>query len=586
MRIDIATLFPAMCDTVTHESIIGRAQAAGHVSIHTHNIRDYSQDKHHRVDDYPYGGGCGMLMQPQPIADCCAAIAAAQRAQLGPDTPTHVVFLTAAGKRYDQQVCKRLAALPCLTLVCGHYEGIDQRVIDEIGDEELSIGDYVITGGELAALVIADSVARLQPGVLSQPEGYEGESHYSGLLEYPQYTRPEVWQGRAVPQVLLTGHHANIVAWQRQQSEERTRSRRPDLWQKHLQAQKQQPVRPVQGPAQPAQPQPVERQGITRFRREYDFLSNFYAAPMQLDGVTYLNGEAAFLAQKCADPADREKFALLAPTQARQLAETLPARPDWDSQCLAAMRRVLRAKFTQNPQLARYLVQTGTVPLADGNPWHDTFWGVDMKTGQGQNRLGQLLMELRAQLAAEGLPAAADALPPRSHTAADGLTAVLGDITQIACEGMGHAAEPSLLQSIWEEPSIWRAAGPDLEAACRSHGPIAVGQAAVTPAGQLPAQWVLHAAGPCYKVKNDAALLAQTWQGLLAAAAQKGLRTLALPAVSAGRASFPRKAAAAAAVNAVRCWNADHPDAPFAVTFVTTDYQLYCCFVQALGDPA
>jgi tRNA (guanine37-N1)-methyltransferase len=202
-------------------------------AIHTHNIRDYTQDKHRRVDDYPYGGGCGMLMQAQPIYDCCAEIARQQKEELGEDTPTHVVFMTAAGGRYDQEKCKRLAQLPCLTLVCGHYEGIDQRVIDAIADEELSIGDYVITGGELAALVVADSVARLQPGVLAQPEGYEGESHYNGLLEYPQYTRPEVWQDRRVPEVLLSGHHAKIQVWQKEQSEARTKERRPDLWEKY-----------------------------------------------------------------------------------------------------------------------------------------------------------------------------------------------------------------------------------------------------------------------------------------------------------------------------------------------------------------
>lgn len=235
MRIDIATLFPDMCETVLNESIVGRARAAGHIALYTHNIRDYTQDRHRRVDDYPYGGGCGMLMQAQPIADCCAAITRLQRAALGEDVPTHIVFLSAAGALYDQQKCKRLAALPCLTLVCGHYEGIDQRVIDTLADEELSIGDYVITGGELAALVVADSVARLQPGVLAEEAGYEGESHYNGLLEYPQYTRPEVWQGLAVPPVLLSGHHANILAWQQQQSEARTRARRPDLWDKYLQ---------------------------------------------------------------------------------------------------------------------------------------------------------------------------------------------------------------------------------------------------------------------------------------------------------------------------------------------------------------
>ncbi len=287
MRIDIATLFPDMCEAFLNESIIGKGRRKGYVDLWTHNIRDYTVSKQRRVDDYPYGGGCGMLMQAQPIADCVAEInrrqqayfcrmralkAAADAAGVAPVTADetalsaqkegssgngvlpltpgsqplepfvgeykpHTVFLTATGVPYTQEKAKQLAKLPCLTLVCGHYEGIDQRVIDALADEEISIGDYVITGGELGALVVADSVARLQPGVLSEPEGYEGESYYSGLLEYPQYTRPETWEGRSVPDVLLSGHHANIVAWQKEQSEQRTRERRPDLWQKYQEKQ-------------------------------------------------------------------------------------------------------------------------------------------------------------------------------------------------------------------------------------------------------------------------------------------------------------------------------------------------------------
>lgn len=228
MRIDIATLFPEMCDAVLGESIIGRARRAGRVQIYCHQIREYSRDKHRRVDDYPYGGGCGMLMQAEPIALCCEDIICRQRAE-GIKKP-HIVFLTAAGKPYDQKACRRLSRQQGLVLVCGHYEGMDQRVIDALADEELSIGDYVVTGGELAALVVADSVSRLLPGVLAEPAGYEGESHYSGLLEYPQYTRPEIWRGVSAPPVLLGGDHAKVAAWQREQALERTRLRRPDLY--------------------------------------------------------------------------------------------------------------------------------------------------------------------------------------------------------------------------------------------------------------------------------------------------------------------------------------------------------------------
>lgn len=230
MRIDIATLFPDMCQQVLDESVLGRAAKKGRIETHCHQIREYTQNRQKQVDDYPYGGGCGMVMNAQPIYDCCLDIVR-QNHEQGRERP-HIVFMTAAGKPFDQQMAKRLAACDNLLLVCGHYEGIDERVIEELADEEISIGDYVLTGGELAALVVADSVLRLQPGVLAQPEGYQDESHWNGQLEYPQYTRPEEWQGRTVPPVLLSGHHANITKWRAQQSLERTRLRRPDLYEK------------------------------------------------------------------------------------------------------------------------------------------------------------------------------------------------------------------------------------------------------------------------------------------------------------------------------------------------------------------
>ena len=228
MRIDIVTLFPELCDGFLSTSILGRARAKNLFEAHCHQIRDYTKNKQRQTDDYPYGGGCGMVLYAQPIADCLRAVVD-QCAQQGRAKP-HVVFLTAAGQPYNEETARRLSSYESLALVCGHYEGIDQRVIDTFGDEEISIGDYVLTGGALASLVVADSVLRLQPGVLAEEKGYQDESYWDGLLEYPQYTRPEVWEGRAVPQVLLGGDHQKIDAWRGEKSRERTRLRRPELY--------------------------------------------------------------------------------------------------------------------------------------------------------------------------------------------------------------------------------------------------------------------------------------------------------------------------------------------------------------------
>ena len=224
MRIDLLTLFDDMCERVFEESIIGRARRAGKITLCSHNIRDYTTDKHGRVDDYPYGGGSGMILQAEPIARCFEAVC--QKA----DSRPWLIYLTPQGKPLTQHRVKELAKMPHLALLCGHYEGVDERVITQLVDEEISIGDFVVTGGELPALLLADAVCRLQPGVLSDEVGFTDESHYNGLLEYPQYTRPEVWRDCAVPPVLLSGHHKNIDAWRRLQSQTRTKERRPDLW--------------------------------------------------------------------------------------------------------------------------------------------------------------------------------------------------------------------------------------------------------------------------------------------------------------------------------------------------------------------
>ncbi len=223
MRIDFLTLFPDMCEAVMRESIIGRARAKGALEVHCHQIRDYTLNKQKQVDDYPYGGGMGMVLFPQPIADCFRAVCE----QTG--TRPHLVYMSPQGAVLTQQRAKELAQLPNLCILCGHYEGVDERVLDALVDEQISIGDYVLTGGELPGLVLADCVARLTPGVLSDDECFTEESHYSGLLEYPQYTRPAEWEGRAVPEILLSGHHENIRKWRREQAVRRTFLHRPDM---------------------------------------------------------------------------------------------------------------------------------------------------------------------------------------------------------------------------------------------------------------------------------------------------------------------------------------------------------------------
>lgn len=223
MRIDIATLFPEMCETVLNESIIGRARKKGILELYTHNIRDYTMDKHRRVDDTPYGGGMGMLMRAEPIYCCYQDIV-----QKSGNTP-HVIYMSPQGKPLTQKKAIQLSQQEHLLLICGHYEGVDERIIEEIVDEEISIGDYVLTGGELSALVLVDCVGRLQEGVLSSSECFEEESHFNGLLEYPQYTRPPVWHEKQVPEVLLSGHHANIAKWRREMSLLRTLKKRPDM---------------------------------------------------------------------------------------------------------------------------------------------------------------------------------------------------------------------------------------------------------------------------------------------------------------------------------------------------------------------
>ncbi len=231
-RFDILTIFPDMIRNAAGESILGRAIENGIIAVNAINIRDYSGNKHRKVDDYPYGGGSGMVMMAQPIYDAYRAVV--QNLEYKP----HVIYMSPQGKVLDQEKARQLAQYKHIVILCGHYEGVDERVLEEIVDEEISIGDYILTGGELAALVLVDCVSRLIPGVLSNEDSPKEETFSNGLLEYPQYTRPYEFLGKKVPDILLSGHHANIEKWRFEQSLLRTKQKRPDLYEKYLQKNK------------------------------------------------------------------------------------------------------------------------------------------------------------------------------------------------------------------------------------------------------------------------------------------------------------------------------------------------------------
>ena len=225
MRFDVMTLFPEMVDRILAESIIGRAQTAGIIEVNCHNIRDYSTDKHRKTDDTPYGGGMGMVMTCQPIYDCYLHV----KNEIPEGSKTRVIYMSPKGRIFNHDIARELAEYDNLIFLCGHYEGVDQRVLDEIVDEDISIGDYVLTGGELPACIIIDAVSRLKDGVLADSECYENESVASGILEYPQYTKPRVFLDREVPEILLSGDHAKIDRWRLEKAVEITKERRPDL---------------------------------------------------------------------------------------------------------------------------------------------------------------------------------------------------------------------------------------------------------------------------------------------------------------------------------------------------------------------
>lgn len=239
MNFHILTLFPDMVRDGLHTSILGRAVVNGHIQMNVINIRDYTLDKHKKVDDYPYGGGAGMLMQAQPIYDAylsvCKQIELLKTEMTGETVKRpRCVYVTPQGSVFNQSMAVDFAKEEDLLILCGHYEGIDERVLEEIVTDYVSIGDYVLTGGELPAMVMVDAISRMVPGVLPNEDSGVTESFYDNLLEYPQYSRPEEWNGKKVPEVLLSGHHKNIEKWRLEQSIKRTQERRPDLYEKYL----------------------------------------------------------------------------------------------------------------------------------------------------------------------------------------------------------------------------------------------------------------------------------------------------------------------------------------------------------------
>lgn len=226
MKFNVLTLFPDMFEAVLGDSIIGRARKNGLVELNVVNIRDFSKNKHRKTDDYPFSGGGGMLMTPQPIYDAYMSIASGQ------DKKPYTVYLSPQGEIFSQKKAKELSEKEEIILLCGHYEGVDQRVLDMIVDEEISMGDFVLTGGEIPAMAVIDAVSRMIPGVLANEKSYGDESHFSGLLEYPQYTHPKEFMGREIPEILISGHHKNIEKWKREQSLLVTKKKRPDLLEK------------------------------------------------------------------------------------------------------------------------------------------------------------------------------------------------------------------------------------------------------------------------------------------------------------------------------------------------------------------
>ncbi len=321
---------------------------------------------------------------------------------------------------------------------------------------------------------------------------------------------------------------------------------------------------------------------IDRFRLEYDYLSNFYPACVKVDGLEYLSSEAAFQAAKCAKLEDRIPFTELGSNDSKRMGRKVPLRPDWEKVKIREMEKIVRAKFTQNPHLARFLVETGDAELVEGNTWHDVFWGVDLKTGEGENHLGKILMALREDFQRNGIPELDEPAHFRCEASDDGIQVQFRDITQISCDCIVNAANETLLGGGGVDAAIHRAAGPDLLEECRMLGGCRITEAKITGGYRLSAKYVIHTVGPHYGVQGDAYLLALTYQNVLDLATAYDIHSIAFPAISAGKFSYPKAEAAKIAVDAVRQWKLVHPDYALEVIFADVDMTVYHAFCNIL----
>lgn len=321
---------------------------------------------------------------------------------------------------------------------------------------------------------------------------------------------------------------------------------------------------------------------VDRFRQEYDYLSNFYPVCVRVEGIEYLSSEAAYQAAKCARREDRTLFTALGPRDAKQLGRKLPLRSDWEDVKVQEMKKIVRAKFVQNPHLARFLTETGDAELVEGNTWHDTFWGVDLKTGEGENHLGKILMALREEFQKNGIPEQEETPHCRCEISEDGIQVQLRDITQIPCDCIVNATDETLLGGGGTGIAVHRAAGPQLLEKCRALGGCRTTEAKLTDGCRLAAHCIIHTVGPHYPVPGYADLLAQTYRNVLDLAEEHDFHSIAFPAISTGKFSYPKAEAVAVAVETVRSWKREHPDYVLKIIFADEDLVTYRYFCKTL----
>ena len=326
-----------------------------------------------------------------------------------------------------------------------------------------------------------------------------------------------------------------------------------------------------------------ERECIDLFREEYEFLSNFYPALMEFEGIEFYNAEAAYQAQKCRNKEERLHFSRMYADAAKRQGRKAECREDWKEVRIPVMRAVVRAKFDQNPVLARRLLETGEKPLKEGNYWGDLFWGINLHTGEGENHLGKILMELRDTYKKEGLPEKREGAGKKSFAGRRDLEAEFVDITQADCECIVNAANETLLGGGGVDGAIHREAGRELMGECRQLGGCKTGEAKITGGYRLRASYVIHTVGPHYGEKKDRELLASCYRSCMELARENGIRSIAFPAISVGKFSYPKREAARTAVETVRDWKEEHPDYGIRVVFCTVDpgiYEYFCEFIQ------